>query len=210
MPAPFALAKCRDGEARADHCVEKGLPAGACGSFVAIALRLLEGVVDGDWEGRVRLLGKAVHRLRHAVEKERLCLFLAAVAVGRSDQLLGLWHGQRGEEVGEDRLQRAAQPDVEEVREIGIADVVVVGWIGGDKLAERTVCARIRLCAASATCLRKEASSALISIRPAEPVAALFPNGDCLCVIPCHRDRLSRETCCGMSSSLVFQTHNDQ
>ena len=37
---------------------------------VALALRLLEGVVDGDREGRMRLLGEAVHRLRHAVEEE--------------------------------------------------------------------------------------------------------------------------------------------
>ncbi len=91
-----------DGEAGADHCVEEGLPAGACCAFVAIALGLLEGVVDGDRKGRVRLLGEAVHRLRHAVEEERLRLLLAAVAVGRGDQFLGLGHGERGEEVGED------------------------------------------------------------------------------------------------------------
>ena len=70
--------------------------------LVAIALRLLEGVVDGDREGRMRLLGEAVHRLRHAVEEESLGLLLAAVAVGRGDQLLGLGHGERGEEIGED------------------------------------------------------------------------------------------------------------
>ncbi len=82
----------------------------------------------------MRLLGEAVHRLRHAVEEERLRLLLAAVAVGRGDQLLGLGHGERGEEVGEDGPQRAAQPDVEEVRQVGVADVVVVGRIGGDDL----------------------------------------------------------------------------
>ena len=121
-----------DGEAGADHRVEEGLPAGAGGAVVAVALRLLEGVVDGDREGWVRLLGEAVHRLRHAVEEECLGLLLAAVAIGRGDQFLGLRHGERGEEVGEDRLQRAAQPDVEEVRQVGVADVVVVGRVGGD------------------------------------------------------------------------------
>ena len=139
-----------DGEAGADHRVEEGVPAGAGGAVVAVALGLLEGVVDGDREGRVRLLGEAVHRLRHAVEEERLGLLLAAVAVGRGDQFLGLGHGERGEEVGEDGLQRAAQPDVEEVREVGVADVVVVGRIGGDDLvrAERLRCG-IRLRALS-------------------------------------------------------------
>jgi hypothetical protein len=76
----------------------------------AVALGLLEGVVDGDRKGRVRLLGEAVHRLRHAVEEEGLGLLLAAVAVGRGDQFLGLGHGERGEEVGEDgRSERRSQ-----------------------------------------------------------------------------------------------------
>ena len=138
-----------DGEAGADHRVEEGLPAGAGGAVVAVALGLLEGVVDGDREGRVRLLGEAVHRLRHAVEEEGLRLLLAAVAVGRGDQFLGLGHGERGEEVGEDGPQRAAQPDVEEVRQVGVADVVVVGRIGGDDLAsaDRSASARLPACA---------------------------------------------------------------
>ena len=94
---------------------------------IAIALGLLEGVVDGDREGRMRLLGEAVHGLRHAVEKESLGLLLAAVAIGCGDQLLGLGHCERGEEVWEDGPQRAAQPDIEEVRQVSVADIVVVG-----------------------------------------------------------------------------------
>ena len=83
----------------------------------------------------MRLLGEAVHRLRHAVEEERLRLLLAAVAVRRGDQFLGLGHGERREEVGKDWPQRAAQPDVEEVRQVGVADVVVVGRIGRNNLS---------------------------------------------------------------------------
>ena len=90
--------------ARIDR-IEKGLPACAGGAVLTIALGLLEGVVDGDWEGRMRLLGETVHRLRHAVEEERFRLLLAAMAVGRGNQLLGLGHGERGEEVWKDRLQ---------------------------------------------------------------------------------------------------------
>jgi hypothetical protein len=158
VPIPdHAVAKLRahgpgagDGKASADHGVEKGLPAGAghpweggrparhktrAGRPRSQGFGLLEGVVDRDRKGRVRLFGEAVHRLRHAVQEELLGLFLAAVAVGRGDQFLGLGHGQRGEEVGKDGLERAAQPDVEEVREVGVADVVVVGRVGGDDLA---------------------------------------------------------------------------
>ena len=103
---------------------------------VPSALRLLEGVVDRDRESRVRLLGEAVHRLRHAVEEERLGLLLAAVAVRRGDQFLGLGHGERGEQIREDLPKRAAQPNVEEVRQIRVADVVVVRWVGGNRLSE--------------------------------------------------------------------------
>ena len=106
-----------------DHRVEEGLPAGAGCAVIAFALGLLESVVDGDREGRVCLLGKAVHRLCHAVEEECLGLLFAAVAIGRGHQLLGLGHSERGEEVGEDRLQRAAQPDIKEIRQVSVADL---------------------------------------------------------------------------------------
>ena len=93
-----------DGEASANHCFQEGVPASVGGAVAAIALGLFEGVVDGDREGRVRLLGQAVHRLRHAVKEERFRLLLAAMAVGRGHQFLGLGHGERGEEIGEDSL----------------------------------------------------------------------------------------------------------
>jgi hypothetical protein len=82
----------------------------------------------------VGLLRQAVHGLRHAVEEELLGLFLAAVAVRCGDQLFGLRNRERGEEVGKDGPQRPTQPDVEEVRQVGVADVVVVGRVGGDEL----------------------------------------------------------------------------
>ena len=56
-------------------------------------LRLLEGVVDSDWKGGIRIVGKTFNCLRHAVEKEILCFLFAAVAEGCGDQLPGLWHG---------------------------------------------------------------------------------------------------------------------
>ncbi|MBK8648946.1 MAG: hypothetical protein IPN16_20895 [Gemmatimonadetes bacterium] len=75
----------------------------------------------------MRLLGQAVHRLRHTIEEERLRLVLAAVTVSPGDELLGLRHRKRGEEIREDRLERTAKPNIEEVRQIGIPNVVVIG-----------------------------------------------------------------------------------
>ena len=86
-----------DGEACHDDRGQKRIPAGAGGAIGAIAFRLFEGVVDRDRKGRMNLFGQPVHRLRHAVEKENLRLLLAAVAVGRGDQLLGLGRGERNE-----------------------------------------------------------------------------------------------------------------
>jgi len=64
----------------------------------------------------MRFVGEAVHRLCHAIEKECLCLFLAAVAIGRGYQFLSFGYGKRGEEIGEDGAEGSAQPDVEVVR----------------------------------------------------------------------------------------------
>ena len=117
-------------------------------------------------KGRVRLLGEPVHRLRHAVQEKRLGLLLAAVAIGRGDQFLGLGYGERGEEVGEDRLQRAAQPDVEEVRQVGVADIVVVGWVGGDDTVRGEAFALPRrLVAKRPEQLRREDNKALYTPR---------------------------------------------
>jgi hypothetical protein len=86
-----------DGEAGLDDGGEKGVPTRVGRAFLAAALGLLEGVVDGHRKGRVRLLGQPVHGLGHAVEEEGFGLFLAAVAVGRGDEFLGLGHGHRRE-----------------------------------------------------------------------------------------------------------------
>lgn len=49
-------------------------------------------------------------------------------------QFLRLGHLQRGEQVGQDWFQRTAQPDIKEIGQIRVADVVVVGRINGDDL----------------------------------------------------------------------------
>src|SRR6185369_1224944 len=81
------------------------------------------------------LLSELVHRLRHALKEERLCLLFAAVSVGCGDKLLNLRHCKRGKKLGEDGLQRATQPYIEEIRKISIANIVVIGRVSGYNLA---------------------------------------------------------------------------
>ena len=69
----------------------------------SVALRLLEGVVDRDGKGWVRLLGEAMHRLRHAVKEEASAFSLLPWRYGVATSS-SPWHGERGEEIREDRF----------------------------------------------------------------------------------------------------------
>ena len=82
---------------------------------MVFGFRLLERVVDGDWKRRMSLLRQVVKRYRHPVEKELFSLLLAAVAVWRSHEFLGLRNGDCGEQARINGLQRTTQPDVEKI-----------------------------------------------------------------------------------------------
>ena len=77
----------------------------------------------------MRQLREAAERLGHAVEKKGLRRDLTPVALRGGHQLFCLRHGQRHEQVREQRFQGATKPDVEEVRQISVADVVIVRWV---------------------------------------------------------------------------------
>ena len=103
-------------ETSANHGVKESLPPGAGGTCLAFGFGLLEGVVDGDGEAGMCLLGQPRHSLSHTGHKEGSCSFLTPVAVRGGHQLFGLRHGDGGKEIRKNRPQRVAQPDVEEVR----------------------------------------------------------------------------------------------
>ena len=123
-----------DRETGLNHGIQEGLPTGAGSAPIPFLLGLLEGVVDGDREAGVGLSSKTLHRLSHPGQKKGLRLLLVPMPVWSGDQFFGLRHGERGEQVREYRFQGAAQPDIEEIGQVGVADVVVVGRIGGGDL----------------------------------------------------------------------------
>ena len=135
LPSSVRIGQVPVTEAGMDHCTEKGFPASTGNSVIASALRLFEGVVDSDRKRGMGLVGKALHRQRHAGEEELLCLLLAAMAIRSRYQLVSLGHGQSGEEIRKHRSQRSTQPDVEEVRKVCVSNIVVVWRIGGDNFA---------------------------------------------------------------------------
>jgi transposase-like protein len=67
-----------------------------------------------------------VHRLRHALEEKGLSLLLATMSVARSNQFFRLGHSQCLEDVRKGGLQRTTQPNVKEIGEICIGDVIVI------------------------------------------------------------------------------------
>src|SRR4051812_16328068 len=75
---------------------------------------------------------EALHRLRHAAEEKLLSLLLATMTVGCSDKFINLRDRYRGEQLWEYRAERPPQPHIEEVRQVGVADVVIVRRIGGE------------------------------------------------------------------------------
>ena len=129
-----------NGEPSSNYRVEKSIPTSAeYVPVIILGFGLFEGVVDGDWKSWVCLLGEPVHRLRHAIEEERLGFLFATMAVWSGDKFLGLGHSDRREEIRKYGLQRTPQPNIEEIRQVGIADVVVVRRVGRDHCSTEIV-----------------------------------------------------------------------
>jgi hypothetical protein len=146
----------------------------------------------------MHLRGEAVHRLRHTFEEKCLRLLLATVAIRCGYEFLGLGHGQRGEEVWEDGLQRATQPDVEEIRQVGVAYVVVVRRVGGDDLCIRHfLSSRIRLLyEAGCLCwnmLKRLCERFCDAINEDNPRSGTVSEWIALCKIPDHWNGLPSE-----------------
>ena len=78
-------------EACGDYGAKEGLPAGASCSISADPLGLFEGIVDGDWKGRMRQLGEPTHRLGHTGEEERTRLPPCRCDGSRKQPVLRPW-----------------------------------------------------------------------------------------------------------------------
>ena len=103
----------------------------------------------------MRLLRQVVHGTSHAIEEKRFGLLLTPVAVRCSYQLFRLGHRQRCIQAGVYRLQAFAQPDIEEIRKVCIANVVIVRRISRNHFCYAH---SLRLC----ICLDNETLTAMI------------------------------------------------
>ena len=193
-----------DRPAGADHPVEQRLPARRRGPVV-VGVGLLERVVDGDREVGERGLASAREHAPEAVLEERLRAVLAVVAVRVGDELLGLRHEHRAQQVGVHAAQRAAQPDVEEVGEVGVADVVVVGRVRGDEPRIDVDSRSLAVRRSGGTrppygeCADNDLPHELTERRPSPDDPR---SGVALSEVPDHRDRLPAKTARGLASAI--------
>ena len=120
----------RDLPARADEAVEQRVPARGRRALPA-RLLLLVRVVHGHRHVRVGAVAYPVEDGVEAVHEELGGVLLPVVAVGVRHELLGLRREHGGDHRGMDVQQAAPQPHVEEVGEVGVTDIVVIGRIRG-------------------------------------------------------------------------------
>src|SRR5208337_161418 len=84
-----------EGKSSLNDSVEEGLPSSGCSPFT-LRFRLLERVIDGDWECRMRLLSKPVHSSCHTIQEENFRLLFTAVSIRCGHQLLSFGNRHRG------------------------------------------------------------------------------------------------------------------
>src|SRR5207249_4495828 len=94
-----------NGEPCPNYRSQKPLPASAGSTINAIALSLLEGIVNGDWKCRMPLLGKLAYGPGHPVHEKHLGLLFATMPVGRNDKLFRFRNCEGSEKLRERRLQ---------------------------------------------------------------------------------------------------------
>ena len=99
---------------------------------LVVGLRLFERVVNRERDSRIVKLPHLGERFAKTVLKERLrCLLASSMPERGGDQFLHLWRQDGSKERWILLHQGTAQPHVEEVAQICISDIVVIGRIGG-------------------------------------------------------------------------------
>ena len=122
-----------NGKACPDNGAEHGLPTSRGCFGVLVCVALLVGVVDGYRNVLPGILVNLLAGVQHSVLKEIPCLFSAALkAVGGRHKFLCLGHQHGAEQLGIGVFQGLPHPDIEEIGQISIADIVIIGRVGGD------------------------------------------------------------------------------
>ena len=117
-----------------------GIFVGILGFFTRAFVGLLEGVIDGEGKTRVHLATQSSKGSAEAGFKMLLGLFLVArEAFRRGGQFRRFGHKNSIEKLWVEFADGAPQPDIKEIGERGIADIIVVWRICADQNAMHVV-----------------------------------------------------------------------
>src|SRR4051812_17682825 len=91
-----------------DNSIQKSFPTCTSGPVFTITLRLLEGVINCDRKGRMRLLREPVHRARHPFQEERLGIPFSTVTIRCSNKLFCFRRRNGTKQIGKHASHRSA------------------------------------------------------------------------------------------------------
>src|SRR5262249_23876127 len=103
-----------------------------------LLLRLFKTVVNGRWKNSVARCPDPLKNLRHTALEELSRLLTATVPKRVSDQLILLGDQDGSQQVGVKWPQRPTEPHIEEIGEIRVGNIVVIGWVRA-KQAQSTI-----------------------------------------------------------------------
>src|SRR5262245_32333247 len=122
-------------EAAVEQSCEHGVPASRHDGLIS-RLGLLKGIEERQWVPRILRLAHSFECIAKSLFEKLLRSRAVPVEPIRGcDEFLRLRRQQRAEKIGINRVQRPAEPEVEEIREVGVADVVVVRRVCRNKMA---------------------------------------------------------------------------
>src|SRR6266849_3485996 len=127
--------------------------------------------------------------------------FIALKSIWRCHQFMSFGHKHCPEQVRIDSMERAAQPNIKEIGKVGIADVVIIGWVGRNKGMRYTIdgCHSIALFRFTWGVVRRKSDDFRNPINRALKVASRVTEWVCFGKIPNHRDCL---TCKSVTSAI--------
>ena len=185
-----------NGKACLDDSAEHGFPAGGSGlffSFSFVRVTLFIGIVDGHRHILAGILIDLLAGVQHTILKEVPCFFGTALkAVGRCHQFFRLGHQHGTEQFGVSFFEGLPHPDVEEIGQVCIADVVIIGRIGGHhNIPQAAVTLCIKLTNLTETLSRKFYNTLCYPVQHIIKATRRIAEWICFRIVPYHGNCLT-------------------
>ena len=162
-------------------------------SFSFVRVTLFIGIVDGHRHILAGILIDLLAGVQHTILKEVPCFFGTALkAVGRCHQFFRLGHQHGTEQFGVSFFEGLPHPDVEEIGQVCIADVVIIGRIGGHhNIPQAAVTLCIKLTNLTETLSRKFYNTLCYPVQHIIKATRRIAEWICFRIVPYHGNCLT-------------------